>query len=50
MKGGKGGTGQPNWINGTDLFFTDVTFYNGTDYTYYVNQYVFDIPGLEDYW
>ena len=47
---GKGTTGQPTWYNGTGLFFADVTFWNGTDTIEYVNQWVFDIPGLEDYW
>ena len=47
---GKGNTGQPVWYNATDLFFVDVTFWNGTDYIYYVNTWVFDVPGLEGYW
>jgi hypothetical protein len=42
--------GKPVWYNGTDLFFADVTFFNGTDYIDYVNQWIFDIPGLEGYW
>jgi len=50
MKGGKGKTGQPIWYNATNLFFADVTFWNGTSYLYYTDTWVFDIPGLEDYW
>jgi hypothetical protein len=42
--------GPPRWYNGTDLFFADVTFFNGTDYTDYIDQWIFDIPGLEGYW
>lgn len=42
--------GAPVWYNGTELFFADVTFYNGTDYSYYIDQWIFDIPGLESYW
>lgn len=49
-KGGKGKTGEPTWYNGTDLFFVDVEFWNGTDTIYYENQWVFDVPGLEGYW
>jgi len=50
MKGGKGGTGQLVWYNATNLFFVDVTFYNGTTNIYYYDTWVFDVPGLEDYW
>jgi hypothetical protein len=50
MKGGKGKNGQPVWYNATNLFFADVTFWNGTSYLYYQDTWVFDIPGLEDYW
>jgi len=50
-KGGKGKTGQPVWYNGTDLFFVDVEFMNSTgDIIEYINQWVFDVPGLEGYW
>ncbi len=42
--------GQPVWYNGTDLFFADVSFFNGTITTEYVDQWIFDIPGLEGYW
>jgi hypothetical protein len=49
-KGGKGKTGEPVWYNGTNLFFVDVTFWNGTDYIYFENEWVFDVPGLEGYW
>ncbi len=42
--------GPPVWYNGTELFFADVTFFNGTDYIYYTDQWIFDIPGLEGYW
>jgi hypothetical protein len=42
--------GKPVWYNGTDLFFADVTFFNGTGYIDYVDQWIFDIPGLEGYW
>jgi len=50
MKGGKGKTGQPVWYNATNLFFADVTFWNGISYLYYYDTWIFDIPGLEDYW
>lgn len=50
MKGGKGRTGQPVWQNATNLFFIDVTFWNGTSYLYYTDTWVFDVPGLEGYW
>lgn len=49
-KGGKGKTGEPVWCNATDLFFVDVTFWNGTDFIYYEYDWVFDVPGLEGYW
>ncbi len=42
--------GAPVWYNGTELFFADVTFFNGTDYIDYTDQWIFDIPGLEGYW
>lgn len=42
--------GAPIWYNGTDLFFDNVTFWNGTHYIYYENTWIFDMPGLEGYW
>ncbi len=42
--------GTPVWYNGTELFFADVSFFNGTITTEYVDQWIFDIPGLEGYW
>ena len=42
--------GQPVWYNGTDMFFADVTFFDGITYTDYIDQWIFDIPGLEGYW
>jgi len=49
-KGGKGRTGQPVWYNATELFFVDVTFWNGTSFLYYQDTWVCDVPGLEGYW
>ncbi len=42
--------GAPVWYNGTELFFADVTFFDGNVTTEYVDQWIFDIPELEDYW
>ena len=49
---GKRKRNQPLWFNGTELFFADVEFYNYTygTTTYYTDEWIFDIPGLEGYW
>jgi hypothetical protein len=47
---GKRKKNQPLWFNGTELFFADVTYFNGTAYIDYVDTWIFDIPGLEGYW
>jgi hypothetical protein len=47
---GKRKRSPPRWFNGTELFFADVTYFNGTSYIDYIDTWIFDIPGLEGYW